>query len=326
MAKSKRKTCASGKIRNTATGRCVLRHRKPGASAHNRSVLKNPVVSAALSTAKSYADGAVTTEEFLRALHTLRRTKFVSVLVVLLSAIAAGVLGWHTDTGKRIAVKVIEALDPTLETATELVRDLWTRIFRKISKKHLEEQAKAQGAAKFAKAFKSLWVHIVGAFVALGVGVGLGAGLGGGPAKYTYTMANHHNLMRHIDNLPKSGWGAKPYQPYVGPYDGTVLRPHLTALVPLPGTPPPSTGTSPAPSNDWKDVLGLQSGVTPTQDMIDRHFKKLALKTHPNKGGSTANFQKLANARKRGFQHIAHEVGSSTPPWSPRSPQSPRPL
>jgi hypothetical protein len=168
----------------------------------NRISLKDPVVSHALSTTKMYADGAASIDSFLQALHTLRRTKFVSVLVVLLSAIVAGVFGWRTEVGKRIAVQVIEALDPTFDAAPDFVRDLWIRIFRKISKKQLQEQARAQGIARFARAFASLWRYILGALVALGLSAGLGTVVRG--TMYTHqhslTAANRH-LMRGIDHL-----------------------------------------------------------------------------------------------------------------------------
>lgn len=80
---------------------------------------------------------------------------------------------------------------------------------------------------------------------------------------------------------------------------------------------------------DWRTTLGYAPGNT--YQNLQKKYKKLAIKYHPDKGGSTAQFQKLKGALNR-----AHEVivegkpetprGYNTSPFSWSPPPTPGPF
>ncbi len=48
---------------------------------------------------------------------------------------------------------------------------------------------------------------------------------------------------------------------------------------------------------DWRIVLGFAADATPSAEAIERHFRELALKCHPDRGGSEGEMAKVNAAR-----------------------------
>lgn len=53
----------------------------------------------------------------------------------------------------------------------------------------------------------------------------------------------------------------------------------------------------PAPASSWKTVLGF-AGAAVTFDSVERRYKELAQKHHPDKGGDAARFAEITAARE----------------------------
>ena len=50
-------------------------------------------------------------------------------------------------------------------------------------------------------------------------------------------------------------------------------------------------------SQPWREVLGIPSGATASADLVEKAFRQLALKYHPDRGGDPEKFQAIAQAR-----------------------------
>jgi hypothetical protein len=79
--------------------------------------------------------------------------------------------------------------------------------------------------------------------------------------------------------------------------------------------------------NDWRAVLGIPPGEDVTRDVIERQYKRLSLTMHPNKGGSSVNFQKLSNAKNKGLDFVNRQYWGifENSPSRPSSRSSSRP-
>ncbi|MGE0383468.1 MAG: J domain-containing protein [Gammaproteobacteria bacterium] len=55
----------------------------------------------------------------------------------------------------------------------------------------------------------------------------------------------------------------------------------------------------PAAFDDWRTVLGFDADTTPTMEQVDAHYRRLAMMHHPDRGGSTSQFQRINHARDR---------------------------
>ena len=58
----------------------------------------------------------------------------------------------------------------------------------------------------------------------------------------------------------------------------------------------------PPPSNDWRSVLGLRQ--RPSKEDIERAYREKAKRAHPDTGGTTAEMQRLTDARDAGLREV----------------------
>lgn len=54
----------------------------------------------------------------------------------------------------------------------------------------------------------------------------------------------------------------------------------------------------------WREVLGIKS-KNPSRNEVLRRFRKLALRHHPDRGGSAEMFRKLVAAREAALKELA---------------------
>lgn len=62
------------------------------------------------------------------------------------------------------------------------------------------------------------------------------------------------------------------------------------------------TGFTALPAPDWKLTLGLDGDVT--KEEIDKAFRKLSMRFHPDHGGDAGEFHKLVQAREEGLKSV----------------------
>lgn len=68
---------------------------------------------------------------------------------------------------------------------------------------------------------------------------------------------------------------------------------------------PPPPGARPA--RTWREIFGVNGNVTPGQsmkDFIEREYRALAKKAHPDAGGSAEEFAELQRAREEALREI----------------------
>lgn len=54
----------------------------------------------------------------------------------------------------------------------------------------------------------------------------------------------------------------------------------------------------------WREVMGFPPGATPDRDQVQRRFRELASKRHPDTGGSDAQMAELLASREEALQEI----------------------
>lgn len=109
----------------------------------------------------------------LNFLHRLKkiRSRHVTIVIVILAAIAGAFFGLRTATIKALATRVVQQIHPRASThAGVQVDDLYTKFFKKIGKTQFDEAAKSTGIAPIAAAFHSLWPKILSAATVATVG------------------------------------------------------------------------------------------------------------------------------------------------------------
>jgi hypothetical protein len=62
----------------------------------------------------------------------------------------------------------------------------------------------------------------------------------------------------------------------------------------------------PAPAADWRSVLGVEVGMTPSADYLRKLFRDLAAAHHPDRGGSEEEFKRVQGA----FREAMEEIGN----------------
>jgi hypothetical protein len=108
---------------------------------------------------------------FVTALKRLRY-RHLAIVVILLAALAASMVGLRSDAGKAVAMRVIASLRRRTTGIRHATEDLWARVFRRVNKRKLEQAAKLTGPAKLARAFRSLWPMIINS-ASFGTALGL---------------------------------------------------------------------------------------------------------------------------------------------------------
>lgn len=62
---------------------------------------------------------------------------------------------------------------------------------------------------------------------------------------------------------------------------------------------------SPSQADDWRTTLGFAPTDRPTLEQVDEAYRRLAMLHHPDRGGSTEQFQRINRAREQAREALA---------------------